>query len=131
MKFVILSSSCIPGFNGARGPILTPTAYDLHLVLQWLCAGVDVREVMPDGSYRKLQFNDEKIMKEIDEELEMKRIQKEQNVDFLKEEPVKKVVKPKVIKTKPVVKQENTKVVEEPKKEEKPSFVVDDLEKLE
>lgn len=131
MKFVILSSSCIPGFNGARGPILTPTAYDLHLVLQWLCAGVDVREVMPDGSYRKLQFNDEKIMKEIDEELEMKRIQKEQNVDFLKEEPVKKVDKPKVIKTKPVVKQETTKVVEEPKKEEKPSFVVDDLEKLE
>ena len=131
MKFVILSSSCIPGFNGVRGPILTPTAYDLHLVLQWLCAGVDVREVMPDGSYRKLQFNDEKIMKEIDEELEMKRIQKEQNVDFLKEEPVKKVVKPKVIKTKPVVKQETTKVVEEPKKEEKPSFVVDDLEKLE
>ena len=131
MKFVILSSSCIPGFNGARGPILTPTAYDLHLVLQWLCAGVDVREVMPDGSYRKLQFNDEKIMKEIDEELEMKRIQKEQNVDFLKEEPVKEVVKPKVIKTKPVVKQETTKVIEEPKKEEKPSFVVDDLEKLE
>ena len=131
MKFVILSSSCIPGFNGVRGPILTPTAYDLHLVLQWLCAGVDVREVMSDGSYRKLQFNDEKIMKEIDEELEMKRIQKEQNTDFLKEEPVKKVVKPKVIKTKPVVKQETTKVVEEPKKEEKPSFVVDDLEKLE
>ena len=131
MKFVILSSGCIPGFNGARGPILTPSAYDLHLVLQWLCAGVDIREVMPDGSYRKLQFNDEKIMKEIDEELEMKRIQKEQNVDFLKEEPVKKVVKPKVIKTKPVVKQETTKVVEEPKKEEKPSFVVDDLEKLE
>ena len=131
MKFVILSSGYIPGFNGVRGPILTPSAYDLHLVLQWLCAGVDIREVMPDGSYRKLQFNDEKIMKEIDEELEMKRIQKEQNIDFLKEEPAKKVVKPKVIKTKPVVKQETTKVVEEPKKEEKPSFVVDDLEKLE
>ena len=74
MKFVIMSRGQLPFYNGACGPILTPVAYDIHLVLKWLAAGVDVREVMDDGSFRKLEFNDERVMKELDEDLEIKRI---------------------------------------------------------
>lgn len=66
MKFVILSSCEIPGFGGARGPVLTPQEYDLHLVLRMITNGVDIREVMEDGSYRKLVFNDPAVMKAID-----------------------------------------------------------------
>lgn len=66
MKFVILSSCEIPGFGGARGPVLTPKEYDLHLVLRMITNGVDIREVMEDGSYRKLVFNDPAVMKAID-----------------------------------------------------------------
>ena len=36
------------------------------------------RRLWKDGSYRKLEFNDERVMKELDEELERKRIEKEQ-----------------------------------------------------
>lgn len=131
MKFVILGNGEIPGYNGVRGPILTPSAFDLHLVLKWLSYGLDIREVMPDGSYRKLQFNDERLMKEIDEELEMKRIEKEQKVNFIEEKPVKVQPKAKVAKVKEKIKVDKEVKQEEVKKEEKPSFIVDDLQKPE
>ena len=65
MKFVILDNRSLPEFNGVRGPILTPRFYDIHLVLRWIAAGIDIREVMEDGSYRKLEFNDERVMRRL------------------------------------------------------------------
>ena len=143
MKFVILSNGILPECR-VRGPVLTPRYYDIHLVLRWLAAGVDIREVMEDGSYRKLEFNDERVMKELDEELERKRIEKEQKLKLLEEES-------KVIKKKPVPKKINIyppeplKPIKEEKKKEKPveevkeevtekkksSFEVDELEPME
>ena len=64
MKFVILSNKIIPDFN-VKGPVLTPMEYDIHQVLRWLTSGIDVREVMEDGSYRKLSFNDAKLVDEL------------------------------------------------------------------
>ena len=138
MKFVIMSRGQLPFYNGACGPILTPVAYDIHLVLKWLAAGVDVREVMDDGSFRKLEFNDERVMKELDEDLERKRIEKEQRIKLLEEEQkvnVKKVVTKKMniyppepvrpVKEKPVVKEE-LKV-----EKKKPELEVDELEPME
>lgn len=137
MKFVIMSRGQLPFYNGACGPILTPVAYDIHLVLKWLAAGVDVREVMDDGSFRKLEFNDERVMKELDEDLERKRIEKEQRIKLLEEQKVevKKVVPKKMniyppepvrpVKEKPVVKEE-LKV-----EKKKPELEVDELEPME
>ena len=68
MKFVILSRGPIPGY-GVTGPILSPAEYDIHLVLRWIGAGVDIREVMEDGSYRKLSVNDERINEELNRKL--------------------------------------------------------------
>lgn len=61
MKFVILSSAVIPGFNGQRGPLLTPQELDVKSVLKMVGCGIDVREVMPDGSYRKVEFSDDRL----------------------------------------------------------------------
>lgn len=66
MRFVILSSCAIPGYGGIRGPVLTPQEYDLHLVLKMISNGIDIREVMDDGEYRSLEFNDTRVMKAID-----------------------------------------------------------------
>ena len=131
MKFVILDNKEIPGFGGARGPILTPTAYNLHDVLKWITFDIDIREVMSDGSYRKLQFNDERIMKEINEELEFKRLEKaEQEVVSIKEEITKPVENNKTNNSKKASKVPNKKPVEESKKEDKVELVVDELEKM-
>lgn len=131
MKFVILDNKEIPGFGGARGPILTPTAYNLHDVLKWITFDIDIREVMSDGSYRKLQFNDERIMKEIDEELEFKRLERaEQEVVSIKEETIKPVETNKNNKSKKPSKISNKKSDEESKKEDKVELIVDELEKM-
>lgn len=61
MKFVILHTGVIPGYGNARGPVMTPQEYDLKDVLKWVSHGIDIREVMEDGSYRKLEFNDRRI----------------------------------------------------------------------
>ena len=142
MKFVIMSRGQLPFYNGACGPILTPVAYDIHLVLKWLAAGVDVREVMDDGSFRKLEFNDERVMKELDEDLERKRIEKEQHIKLLEEEQkveVKKVVPkkmniypPEPVKPVKEKKKEKPVIKEEPKVEKKkPEFEIDELEPME
>ena len=142
MKFVIMSRGQLPFYNGVCGPILTPVAYDIHLVLKWLAAGVDVREVMDDGSFRKLEFNDERVMKELDEDLERKRIEKEQHIKLLEEEQrveVKKVVPkkmniypPEPVKPVKEKKKEKPVVKEEPKVEKKkPELEVDELEPME
>lgn len=104
MKFVILDNKEIPNFGGVRGPIMTPTTYNLHDVLRWITFDIDIREVMPDGSYRTLQFNDERIMKEIDEELNRKRLE---SLSTAEEDVVSTPVK-------------NT--LNKPKVEEKPKF---------
>ena len=141
MKFVIMSRGQLPFYNGACGPILTPVAYDIHLVLKWLAAGVDVREVMDDGSFRKLEFNDERVMKELDEDLERKRIEKEQHIKLLEEEQkveVKKVVPkkmniypPEPVKPVKEKKKEKPVVKEEPNVEKKkPELEVDELEPM-
>lgn len=132
MKFVILDNKEIPGFGGARGPILTPTAYNLHDVLKWITFDIDIREVMSDGSYRKLQFNDERIMKEINEELEFKRLEKaeQEEVTSIKEDNTKPVETYKNNKSKKASKVPNKKPVEESKKEDKVELVVDELEKM-
>lgn len=132
MKFVILDNKEIPGFGGARGPILTPTAYNLHDVLKWITFDIDIREVMSDGSYRKLQFNDERIMKEINEELEFKRLEKaeQEEVTSIKEDNTKPAETYKNNKSKKASKAPNKKPVEESKKEDKVELVVDELEKM-
>ena len=141
MKFVIMSRGHLPFYNGVCGPILTPVAYDIHLVLKWLAAGVDVREVMDDGSFRKLEFNDEQVMKELDEDIERKRIEKEQHVKLLEEHKVEvKKVTPKKVNiypaepVKPIKEKKEEKLVvkEEPKVEKKKTELeIDELEPME
>lgn len=65
MKFVILSNRKIPGFGGIKGPILTPQEIPLKKVLDMVSSGFEVFEVMEDGSRRKVQFSDERIISEI------------------------------------------------------------------
>lgn len=122
MKFVIVSHNrIIPGY-GVKGPILSPAEYDIHLVLRWIAAGLDVREVMPDGSHRKLKHNDARLMEELNKKIErqtkereeLKKAQEEARVSRARGGFVRLVPEAKplpVIKTKP-------KKVEEPKKEE-------------
>lgn len=95
MKFVVLDSKVLPDLGGVRGPVLTPQEYDLHMVLRWLACEIDVREVMEDGSFRKLRFSDQRLMDAIDQ----KEIVKKQSVK------VKEVVEPKK-EQKPVIKEE-------------------------
>lgn len=65
MKFVILSNRKIPGFGGIKGPILTPQEIPLKKVLSMVSLGFEVFEVMEDGSRRKVQFSDERILSEM------------------------------------------------------------------
>lgn len=65
MKFVILSNKKIPGFGGIKGPILTPQEIPLQKVLNMVSLGFEVFEVMEDGSRRKVQFSDERILSEM------------------------------------------------------------------
>lgn len=65
MKFVIMSNKKIPGFGGIKGPILTPQEIPLEKVLNMVSLGFEVFEVMEDGSRRKVQFSDERILCEM------------------------------------------------------------------
>ena len=65
MKFVIMSNKKIPGFGGIKGPILTPQEIPLKKVLDMVSLGFEVFEVMEDGSRRKVQFSDERILSEM------------------------------------------------------------------
>ena len=144
MKFVILSHGIVPDF-GVRGPILTPREYDLHQVLKWVVYGVDIREVMDDGTYRKLSFNDERIMDKIRKELnnkvvekkeeekkEVEKIPKHRRVGIYPKEEIKEI-KHKKVEVKKVEEEKNI----EPAKEEinvddgKVDFPIDNLEKPE
>lgn len=139
MKFVILSHGIVPDF-GVRGPVLTPREYDLHQVLKWVVYGVDIREVMDDGTYRILSFNDERILDEIRKELnnkvvekkeeekkEVEKIPKHRRVGIYPKEEIKEIKHKKV---------EEEKIIE-PAKEEinvddvKVDFPIDNLEKPE
>jgi hypothetical protein len=132
MKFVILSNKIIPDFN-VKGPVLTPMEYDIHQVLRWLTSGIDVREVMEDGSYRKLSFNDAKLVDELYNKSNKNREK------IKKEQMVKKELKPngnvrlKPEKTKKVAKPiEQPPKVKEKKVEEEPiNVLIDELEKPE
>lgn len=134
MKFVILSSCEIPGFGGARGPVLTPQEYDLHLVLRMITNGVDIREVMEDDSYRKLVFNDPAVMKAIDKGF-TKTQQKEEKPPTVE---VATKSKPRKKKDEPVenLSKEDEelaqleKEIEALEKEEKKEFQIDNLEEM-
>lgn len=143
MKFVILSHGIVPDF-GVSGPILTPREYDLHQVLKWVVYGVDIREVMDDGTYRILSFNDERILDEIRKELnnkvvekkeekkEVEKIPKHRRVGIYPKEEIKEI-KHKKVEVKKVEEEKNI----EPAKEEinvddgKVDFPIDNLEKPE
>ena len=143
MRYVILSRSPIPGF-GVSGPILSPAHYDIHLVLRWIGAGVDIREVMEDGSYRRLKINDERLIEELNRKIEKQAAEREAikrqieddrrrpagNVQLIPERNRKK---PAVKKVKPVKKEEPK--VEPPKpvevEEEKVDLFIDELERPE
>lgn len=142
MKFVILHRKQIPGYS-ICGPILTPMEYDIHQVLRWVAAGVDIREVMEDGSYRKLAFNDKRLMEELNKKLskqmELKNQRKVElerpdggngNVRLLPEK--KKHHTPKV-KPQPKVEPKKEEPKVEVKKEEpkQPDLIIDELERPE
>jgi hypothetical protein len=142
MKFVILHRKQIPGYS-ICGPILTPMEYDIHQVLRWVAAGVDIREVMEDGSYRKLAFNDKRLMEELNKKLskqmELKNQRKVElerpdggngNVRLLPEK--KKHHTPKV-KPQPKVEPKKEEPEVEVKKEEpkQPDLIIDELERPE
>lgn len=78
MKFVIMSNKKIPGFGGIKGPILTPQEIPLKKVLDMVSLGFEVFEVMEDGSRRKVQFSDERILSEM---IEQKLAKKVRQVD--------------------------------------------------
>ena len=124
MQFVILSHKIIPGF-GVKGPILSPANYDIHLVLRWISVGVDVREVMEDGSLRKLKFNDERLMEELHKKLD-KQAEQRLAVKKAREEVkievkgnVKLMPEAKPLPKKKVKKEEPKKEIIEPKEEVK------------
>jgi hypothetical protein len=142
MKFVILHRKQIPGYS-ICGPILTPMEYDIHQVLRWVAAGVDILEVMEDGSYRKLTFNDKRLMEELNKKLskqmELKNQRKVElerpdggngNVRLLPEK--KKHHTPKV-KPQPKVEPKKEEPEVEVKKEEpkQPDLIIDELERPE
>ena len=141
MKCVILSHKIIPGYN-VKGPILSPAEYDVHQLLKWINVGLDVREVMEDGSYRKLKNNDPKILELLNKKID-KQHEEKQRIKMLQvnERVVKptgnvqlkpeKTYKPKKVQAKPVKEVK----VEEPKreevKEEKVDLIIDELERPE
>ena len=143
MKFVILSNKIIPGFN-VKGPVMTPMEYDIHQVLKWISSGIDVREVMEDGSYRKLSFNDEKLKDELRKKTDKLKEDMDKRMGNAIDEITKGTIKPNgVIRLKPEkVKAMNVKPVEEKKQEQKKKevkvqeepqvdLIIDDLEKPE
>ena len=85
MKFVIMSNKKIPGFGGIKGPILTPQEIPLKKVLDMVSLGFEVFEVMEDGSRRKVQFSDERILSEMIEQKLAKKV-RQVNPDSEKEE---------------------------------------------
>lgn len=149
MKCVILSAKPLPMCNGIHGPILSPAEYDVYLILKFLAAGIDVREVMDDGSYRKLEYNDEKLLELLDEKNKnnMEKLKERRNRTRevenmpqgnvrLKEERKNNlpVNKPKKEKNKEDFKKQKPKeeVKHEVKKEEpKVDLIIDELEKPE
>ena len=121
MKFVILSAKTIPGFN-VRGPILSPAEYDIHLVLRWIGLGIDVREAMEDGSYRKLKHNDPKLVELLDAKIEKEAKKRDEwnkrkvdNVGAIDSRAIAKLKPERLPKHKP-----SPKKVSKPKKEEPP-----------
>ena len=143
MKFVILTNKIIPGFT-VKGPILTPTEYDIYQVLRWVAAGVDIREVMEDGSYRKLSFNDERLVAEL-AKMSMKHkadLEKAKNElmgaeikpnGIVQLKPEKSKKNKKINKPAPMKKEEVIQKKEEPKQEEinDMELFIDQLEKPE
>lgn len=138
MKFVILSNKMIPEYN-VKGPIFSPAEYDLYLVLRWIMNGIDIREVMDDGTYRKLSLHDERLLSELHGESEKKIKDRSKKLDEVKADqqqhstvrlkPEKKQKVPQIKKTeKP--KKEN-KVVEKAVEKENIEFFIDELEKPE
>lgn len=85
MRFVIMSNKKIPGFGGIKGPILTPQEIPLKKVLDMVSLGFEVFEVMEDGSRRKVQFSDERILSEMIEQKLAKKV-RQVNPDSEKEE---------------------------------------------
>ena len=85
MKYVIMSNKKIPGFGGIKGPILTPQEIPLKKVLDMVSLGFEVFEVMEDGSRRKVQFSDERILSEMIEQKLAKKV-RQVNPDSEKEE---------------------------------------------
>ena len=133
MKCVILSRKMIPGY-GVKGPILSPAEYDIHQILKWINVGIDVREVMEDGSYRKLYINDPKLIELLNEKVNKKSEQRKQDRQLMENNRVVKPQgnvrlrpekihdpKPKKVQPKPV----KEVIKEEPKKEEVKEEVVD------
>lgn len=149
MKCVILSAKPLPMYNGIHGPILSPAEYDVYLILKFLAAGIDVREVMDDGSYRKLDYNDEKLLELLDEKNKnnMEKLKERRNrtrvVENIPQGNVRlkeecnnnlPVNKPKKGKNKEDFKKQKPKeeVKHEVKKEEpKVDLIIDELEKPE
>ena len=149
MKFVILSTKRLP--NGQHGPILTPAEYDVYLVLKFLALGIDVREVMEDGSYRKLEYNDAKLFeiikernKENREKLEERRNMKYEIEEIrvngnvrLKEERKQRMKEEQLLERKNRKEKEDQQRKEERKQNEvkkeetKQDLIIDDLEKPE
>lgn len=143
MKCVILSRKIIPGYS-VKGPILSPAEYDIHQILKWLNVGIDVREVMEDGSYRKLYINDPKLIELLNEKVNKKTEQRKQDRQLMENNHVvktqgnvrlrpEKIHDPKPKKVQPKPAREVMK--EEPKKEEVKEEVadlfIDELEKPE
>ena len=146
MKFVILHRKLIPGFD-VNGPILTPAEYDIHQVLRWISVGIDIREVMEDGSYRKLAFNDERLMEELNKKLNKQMEKRKQQKDDqqprvgsgnVKLVPEKRTPKPVVAKPQPKVEPKKEEPQPEPKVEEvvkeepkQQNLFIDELERPE
>lgn len=132
MRCVILSNKLIPGYN-VKGPVLSPMEYDPHLVMGWIINGIDVREVMEDGSHRKLNVNDARLIAEIHnktEDVMNNRVVKEQPIEqrgHVRLIPDKKPLEPVKPKQPEPPKEE---VVE--KVEEQPlDLLIDELERPE
>ena len=129
MRVVVLSTGTIPGFN-VRGPILSPTEYDIHLILRWISLRLDVREVMEDGSYRKLKSNDPKLLELLDEKIQKETKKREEmkklridNTVYIDSRANVKLKPERLPKQKPIPQKIN-----KPKKEEPPKVEVKEEE---
>ena len=143
MKCVILSRKIIPGY-GVKGPILSPAEYDIHQILKWINVGIDVREVMEDGSYRKLNVNDPKLMGLLNEKVNKKAEERKQERRLIEDNRVVKPQgtvrlrpekihdpKPKKVQPKPVKEVIKEELKKEEVKEEVVDLFIDELEKPE